>query len=345
MAFDHYGFAGHPVVRTPHIDALAAQSIRYPQAYTSSTCRPNEATLLTGLPEHLHGVTTVFQPVSPDVETFLDRLANVGYSSYQAGSFQDGSPVRRGFTDFYPFNGYVGNTTIGKGADLQPIKDFMATSSPWFLWYAPPIPHAPHDAPLEYVEMYEGLGLSPAVVQYYAMISWLDDAVAEIMAEVDDDTIVIFLSDNGYLQSDEPGSAPNSKFTSYEYGTRTQLLIRYPGAESVERMELRIAEDVPATILEIAGAYHDDLPGKSLLESYPDAEAYGSRSIQGEEPNILIERWIRSGDWKLVDSVEGEDRMHNLQTDPLETQNEFNNAAYSQILLQLQAGLEAWWAL
>jgi hypothetical protein len=37
--------------------------------------------------------------------------------------------------------------------------------------------------------------------------------------------------------------------------------------------------------------------------------------------------------------------MHNLQADPLETQNEFNNAAYSQILLQLQAGLEAWWAL
>ncbi|MFT4518063.1 MAG: hypothetical protein ACI9JM_000440 [Halioglobus sp.] len=350
LSHDHYGFAGHLQLQTPSIDALAAQSVRFPATYVSSTCRPTFATLLTGLPEHSHGVTYISGPRLGNFPTVTDRLLNAGYSSYQAGKFWEGNPSLRGFTDFHSFDSIfgLGSVELGRTVPLQPIFDFMAeTTSPWFIWFSPFMPHAPHDAPSEYRALYEGLGLNAATIEYFAMISWFDAVVGELLQGVDEDTVVIFMADNGYVQSAiSEVPEPNSKISSYEHGIRTQLLIRHPSNAASQRMELANAVDVTTTILSIAGAYHDDFPGRALLGPPPsESSAYGSRSplLFIEPSGTLLERWIRVGDWKLVDVEVGDDRLHNLVLDPDETINEVDTPEHSQLLLDLQNELESWW--
>ena len=128
--------------------------------------------------------------------------------------------------------------------------------------------------------LYEGLGLDCATIDYFAMISWFDSVVGELLQEVSEDTVVIYLADNGFTQSavsEEP--EPYSKNSSYEYGIRTPMLMRDPSSAPAEHTELVNAWDVTTTILSVAGVYHDDLPGQALL-SLPlsDSPAYGSRS-------------------------------------------------------------------
>ena len=351
LSYDHYGFAGHSTIQTPSIDALAAQSVRFPATYVSSFCRPSLATLLTGLPEHRHGVTYHVGETLGDFPTLADRLSSAGYSSYQAGKFFEGFPDSRGFTDFHPY-GYIGrlfnigNPYVGR-TTLQPIYDFMAeTTSPWFVWFSPYMPHTPHNAPGEYREMYEGLGLDSATIEYFAMISWFDSVVGELLQEVSEDTVVIYLADNGFTQSavsEEP--EPYSKNSSYEYGIRTPMLMRDPSSAPAEHTELVNAWDVTTTILSIAGVYHDDLPGQALL-SLPlsDLPAYGSRSSRVQEPSgNLLERWIRVGDWKLVDVEVGDDRLYNLVLDPTELVNQIDTPENAEQQLHLLNELGAVW--
>jgi len=353
LSHDQYGFAGHPTIQTPSIDAIAAQSVRFPATYVSSTCRPTLATLLTGLPPHRHGVTYQTGPLLGDISTVTDRLLSAGYSSYQAGKFWEGTPTLRGFTDFLPYDVAgkyfnMGNLKIGRTTSLQPIYDFMAeTTSPWFIWFSPYMPHIPHNAPAEYQALYEGLGLDTATIEYFAMISWFDAVVGELLQHVGEDTVVIYLADNGYVQSAvSEVPEPDSKGSSYEHGVRTQLLIRHPSSAAVERMDLVNGEDVVTTVLSIAGVYHDDLPGRALLGPPPsESSAHGSRSTQiFEEPSgTLLDRWIRVGDWKLVDVEDGQDRLHNLVLDPDETVNQIDTPENSLLQLDLQNALETWW--
>ena len=68
LGYDHYGFAGHPVVKTPSIDALSNRSVRFPAAYVSSVCRPTFATLLTLI------VTPAMLALPEALSEFRDRL-------------------------------------------------------------------------------------------------------------------------------------------------------------------------------------------------------------------------------------------------------------------------------
>ena len=348
LNFDHYSFAGHPVIQTPAIDSLADQSVRYSMAYVSSTCRPSLSTFLTGLSEHRHGVTYIKGPQLGDFVTTADRLGEAGYSTYQAGKFWEGNPKGRGFTDFAPFTHYTGNGRIGR-TSIQPIFDFIdSTEDPWFVWFSPTMPHSPHDAPSEFRVPYERLGLNDATIEYFAMISWFDEVVGELLAGIDDDTVVIFLADNGFVQSEIPIVAePDSKNSSYEDGIRTQLLIRHPDKRPQSRWALVDGVDVVATLLSIANADVSGLPGKNILDRRPFKwSAFGSRSTLGlREPHgTLLERWVRLGDWKLVDVEEGNDRLHNLRADPEELHDLIDVPAAQFMENALRSELERRWA-
>jgi len=349
LSYDHYGFAGHPVLKTPSIDTLAAESLRFPNAYVSSSCRPTLATLLTGLPEQLNGVTYMRGPLLGDFRTVADRLDTAGYTTFQAGKFWEGLPNTRGFTAAVPFDSKVGNLAIGR-TTIEPVVEFMErTSAPWFVWFSPKMPHRPHTPPAEFSAMYENRGLDEAMVEYFAMISWFDAVVGALLQHIDDNTVVIFLADNGYVQSGAPQiAAPRSKTSSYEHGIRTQLLIRHPGYGATLRTELASAVDVTATVLSIAGADHSDLPGRNLLVPAPaDTPVFGSRFTMGmnenDPPNILLERWVHINDMKLVDVENGEDQLHNLALDPDEKVNLIDDAEYLPVQARLRHELEILW--
>ena len=77
---DHLGCYGHPVLRTPHIDAIAARGQRFERFYVATPiCMPNRATLMTGRMPSLHGARHNGIPLSLNATTFVDILAAAGW--------------------------------------------------------------------------------------------------------------------------------------------------------------------------------------------------------------------------------------------------------------------------
>ena len=168
-----YGFMAHPVVRTPNLDALAAQSVVYTRAYTPmALCRPSLASIATGLYPHQHGITgndppggsaTMRDPAArramvdlfARARTLPELLAERGYVSFQTGKWWEGNPVEHGFTRGMTHGdpargGRPGDEGLKIGREgLQPIREFIDSTAgrPFFLWYAPMLPHDPHTPP------------------------------------------------------------------------------------------------------------------------------------------------------------------------------------------------------
>ena len=83
---DHLGCAGHPVLQTPSIDAIAARGVRFERSYVACPlCQPARATLFTGLTPRGHGVRTNGIPLSPSVPTFVEALRQGGYRTHSVG--------------------------------------------------------------------------------------------------------------------------------------------------------------------------------------------------------------------------------------------------------------------
>ncbi|GAF93218.1 unnamed protein product, partial [marine sediment metagenome] len=104
-----FGFMGHGVVRTPHLDRLAQTSAVFPNGYVpTALCRPSLATLLTGLYGHQHKITGNDPPDGVDRDAMLGflrqspavprLLAQAGYLSLQTGKFWEGHYSNAGFT-------------------------------------------------------------------------------------------------------------------------------------------------------------------------------------------------------------------------------------------------------
>jgi uncharacterized sulfatase len=148
-------------------------------------------------------------------------LAEKGYVSFQSGKWWEGRPEDFGFTKAMTHGdvarqGRHGDEglTIGRQG-LQPIYDFIdsAAGNPFFVWYAPFLPHTPHTPPDRLLKKYQAPDVAPPVARYYAMIEWLDETVGQLWTT----SIVVaprqhrrhYLADNGWIQS--PGPQPPAR--------------------------------------------------------------------------------------------------------------------------------------
>ena len=113
------------------------------------------------------------------VPTLPRELAKAGYLSMQTGKWWQGSYKRGGFTHGMTEGSRHGDVGLDIGRKtMQPIYDFISTAraqdKPFFIWYAPMMPHEPHDPPEILVEKYRELAPSPSVAAYWAMCEWFD---------------------------------------------------------------------------------------------------------------------------------------------------------------------------
>ncbi len=109
--YDVAGFAGHPFVRTPSLDRLAAEGVVFERAFvTSSLCSPSRASFLTGTTPHRHGVFNNFTPWSDDNRTFLEYLGRAGYRTALIGKWHmpGGLPDLRGVDHVVTFTNLGG---------------------------------------------------------------------------------------------------------------------------------------------------------------------------------------------------------------------------------------------
>lgn len=181
QAWDDYSFLGHEHIQTPNIDRLAQQGLTFTQGYVpASLCRPSLASLVTGLYPHQHKILGN-DPVVPgrekytwgpeflavraeyeksnienfkSFETLPELLDDKGYISFQTGKWWEGKPEDHGF-DFALTHGDParggrhGDEGLKIGREgMDTIFNFIDYASdegkPFFLWYAPFLPHTPH---------------------------------------------------------------------------------------------------------------------------------------------------------------------------------------------------------
>ncbi len=398
---------GHPAIHTPHIDRLASQSAVFRNAYVpTALCRPSLATIITGKYPHQHRITgndpapelaapnsAPYKALQSRLIQFIDAqpllpkiLAAKGYRSFQAGKWWEGNYTRGGFTHgmtrgFPEPGGRHGDDglTIGRQG-LQPIFEFIDSSvnanEPFFLWYAPFLPHTPHNPPERLLEKYQSNSPSIHHARYYAMCEWFDETIGQLMNHLDEkglsqNTIVVYTGDNGWLQSDKsPNYALRSKQSPYDGGVRQPLLIRWDGmVKPRDYAELVSTIDIVPTILSATNCDNiDDSPGLNLLPLIRDQQTLERDAIFGEgfahdvysledAKESLLYRWVRRDQWKLIltsnrkigryaeshPRAELRPQLFDLEKDPFEKNNLASQ--HPEIVAELVKRLRSVWEL
>lgn len=276
---------GHPVLKTPHLDALAARGARFTHAFaTTASCSPSRSVILTGLHNHTSGMYGLqHEPhsfdVGPRVESAFSLLKRAGYATGVIGKKHVWPPEKFPL-DFEP---RVNPHDVPKMAAFA--EQFFAKSGdkPFFLLVGFVDPHRNFD-PRDYEGVERNIYSPDEVVvpaflpdrpkvradlaEYYRAIGRLDQGIGHVLAKLEasgkaDDTLVIYLSDNGMPW-------PGAKTTAYEPGLRLPFVIRRPGTakSGVVNDALVSYVDVLPTILEWTGVEEKPqipLAGRSLL--------------------------------------------------------------------------------
>lgn len=383
-----YGFMGHPTIRTPYLDRLASQSAVFSRGYVASPlCCPSLASIITGLHPHQHRITSNDPPPRPTdrlamreemishidmVPTLPKILAQLGYESLQTGKWWFGDYSRGGFTNGmthgYPDRGgRHGDAGLVIGREtMQPIFDFIDnnTNRPFFIWYAPMMPHLPHNPPESLLSFYSNKTESIHIARYWAMCEWFDETCGQLLDHLDSrglaaSTLVIFVCDNGWIQSsDSSRFGLRSKRTSYEGGIRTPIMISWPGNILPRRDDDTLVSsiDLAPTVLTACGL--NPTPGMEglnilnvrALESrdtiFGAAYSHDARSVHEPSEN-LESRWVIRGWWKLIQPIKREDtrsdpELYDLGTDPNE---EYDLAAvHPELVNELSALCNRWYS-
>ncbi|MBW2287789.1 MAG: sulfatase-like hydrolase/transferase [Deltaproteobacteria bacterium] len=185
-----FGFMGSEIVETPNLDRLATGGVVFPLGYsTASVCRPSLRSLLTGLhpleferfeqQRIRQGTKAVPKTPLRDIfQTLPTLLAERGYVSFQSGKFQEGNFENAGFTHgMTRTSGKVGRKQGIRivRETMDPVFEFIDeyAEQPFFVWFAPQLPHLPHNPPKRFRRPYEGLDLPWFAPGYYASVSWL----------------------------------------------------------------------------------------------------------------------------------------------------------------------------
>lgn len=396
QAWTDFGFMGHETIRTPHLDRLAAESATFPRGYVpDSLCRPSLATIITGLYPHQHRITgndpahtaipgtpmlrnpeyraleAEYAQLINEVPTLPRVLGEAGYLSFQCGKWWEADYARGGFTHGMTHGdpdrgGRHGDDglTIGREG-LQPVYDFwdQAGDQPWLVWYAPFLPHSPHTPPQRLLDRYQEDGKSIHVARYQAMCEWFDETCGELLNALDergmgDNTLVLFVTDNGWIQDeDSPRYAPRSKRSQYDGGIRTPIMVRWRGVvEPATYHETLVSSiDLAPTVYAAAGVDPGiEMPGLDLVSLAAHGGDLGRRTIYGaifehdvadlNDPSQgLMYRWCIQDEWKLIVPADtaAPAELYQLNADPFE---ELNLAAEREALVsELTTAIDGWW--
>jgi len=381
------GCYGQQYIKTPNMDRLATGGVRFTSTYAgSSVCAPCRSTLMTG--QHSghtrvrwnHSVKTKKRvPLLPSDVTVASVLKKAGYATGITGKWglgepnTTGIPTLQGFDEwygflnqdhaleYYPDHLWRGpkKEAVPKGAYVTDLftQEALAfirkhRSVPFFLYFTPTTPHAPHDAP-ELGE-YKDKPWKPEHKAYAAMVATFDRAVGAILTllkelNLESETIVFCTSDNG--AGNKPGlpffngTGPfrAAKGDVYEGGHRVPMIVRWPG-----RVKPGSTSDYP-------WVFYDFLPTAAELAGVQPPRGIDGISIApvllGKTPNKReyfyweghtrgFHQAIRIDNWKGVrHGLKGKLELYDLRSDIAESRDVA--AAHREIVARVTKLLEA----
>lgn len=308
------GCYGNADIRTPNLDRFAAEGVRFNRAYaTSPQSVPSRASIMTGRSPVAVNMTRFNVTLARRFRAFPEYLRENGYYTGVAGrSYHlDGAVSGRvgkikEVELYYAEHGYktfpdrldtcmvVADANRGKNhwkinAQFRTFMERRDKDKPFFLQLCYSDPHTPYDAPK--VHAPRSLTLPPFypdtqlvreyLAAYYDEIHRMDSDFGEVLRYLDehglsDDTIVIFMGDNG-------GAQFMAKGTLYENGIRVPFLVRWPGRIAPAVTDAVVSNvDIASTCLAAAGLpVPEEMEGADLLPLM----------VQGETP---AERWVYS---------------------------------------------------
>lgn len=395
LGYGDLGSYGHPVIKTPNIDALANGGLRLTNYYApSALCSPSRAGLLTGRYPYRSGIKSWIPEGSDnylhDEEiTLAEILKSVGYATAHIGKWHLNSdlgsdtepqPTDQGFDYFYGHNAFqiptnhnptnIFRNRVSLGMQNGYTADLYADESiewiknrdqdkPFFLYLSMAEPHTTFENPAEYNQMYSDFTEGTIVPiesggpvppkdrlvprgpgEYYANITYMDSQLGRVLQALDDlgledDTVVVFASDNGPVTSawlqwyetnayGSTGGFRGRKHFLYEGGIKVPAIIRYPGVTrpGSSSDELVLGTDIFTTLVKIGGG---EIPQDRPIDgidigpmlgggSLPDRAVFWSLSSHGE-----LEFAVRHGSWKLLfDRDHAPRELYDLAEDPLE---------------------------
>ena len=356
---DHVGCYGYKQVETPALDALAADGVRFTQAFTHSPItNTSHITILTGLLPSVHGVTDFGVPLSPQHVTAAELLKKRGYqtAAFIGAVILDSNTLApgldRGF-DFYDNFPAKTETKQRWGRVERRGMEVVEHAEAWFekhrtgphfVWVHLYDPHDPYEPPPPFSEKYKDH-------LYDGEIAYADHAVAHWIAflkkvGVYDNAIIVITGDHGEGLG-EHGEETHGLFL-YDSTLHVPLILKIPAAAhhgAVIDVQVRTTDILP-TILSATGvAAPAELNGESLLPLIEQTKtAQGpNRALFGETDYPLRWGWaplraLRAGNTKLIEAPRPE--LYDLQADPKELKNLY--APDAAKLQTMQAEMAQW---
>ncbi|HIA48664.1 MAG TPA: hypothetical protein EYN96_12035 [Candidatus Hydrogenedentes bacterium] len=364
---------GNENIETPVMDRIAAEGARFDRFYVSPVCSPTRASLLTGRYHNRMGVSGTsagLETMALDEVTIAEVFKDGGYATGCFGKWHNGAhypyhPNGRGFDEFFGFclghwNNYFDTTVEHNGKAVKTkgyINDvFTDAALDWiddvhekpFLCYIPyNTPHTPFQVPDKYFDKYKARGLDDALASAYGMCENLDDNIGRILDRLDkhniaDDTIVIFLGDNGPNGDRYNGGMRGRKGSVHEGGVRNAFLMRYPAkikpGTHIETITAHI--DVLPTLAELAGLDTSKTLPLDGISFVPLLEG----KTMGWPDRLIFSEWrgkgsARSQQYRMA--VEGgKPQLYDMIADP----GEKNDIAKKkpQITNQLKKAYDEW---
>ena len=335
LGYGDIGTFGAKDIRTPNIDKLATNGLKFTSFYsTSPVCSPSRFGLLTGRYPRRQGIDGVFFPESfngiPKEElTIAEALKTKGYSTGIVGKWHLGHhrqflPLQNGFDEYFgiPYSNDMQGTVYLRGNDVvqynidqhfttktytdEAISFIEKHKKESFFLY---LPHTMPHLPLYASPAFEGKSQRGLYGDVIEELDWSVGQVIEALKKngIEENTLVIFTSDNGPwtifdIEGGSAGNLRNGKGTTFEGGQRVPTVFQWPAkikAGSIYE-DLALHLDIFPTILKLAG-YQTTLPNPIDGEDVSQIlTANGKR--KGDEfiyySNGKIEAF-RKGDWKI----------------------------------------------
>ena len=359
---------------TPVMDRLAAEGARFSNFYVDPVCAPTRAALLTGRYAQRAGVTGVtggMEQLNLDEITIADDFKNAGYATGCFGKWHNGAnypyhPLARGFEEFFGFCGghtnmYFDPTLERNGREEKTsgyIADILTDSAiefmennrkePFFCYVPYNTPHSPFQLPDKYYDKYAAMGLDPVTASVYGMVENLDHNLGRLLGALDllgiaDNTIVLFIGDNGPAATRYNAGMKGEKGDPEEGGTKVPCFIRYPDAvlpgTIIDTPAAHI--DILPTLVRLAGISHEGvlpLDGLSLAPLFNDSEL--PERLIFSSFYIHDRGSVRNDRFRLLLEPGHEPWLYDLKLDP--TQRTVVTGQYAEVAAQLESEYRHW---